>query len=91
MSKSIQLTFGYSVLNKEDTMQSYEVFQLLRSIKIPYSVLVCVWRIFLDRLPTRVNLGRRGVQLRSACCSLCQDGDETSQHLISSCKVSPKV
>ena len=83
--------FGYSVLSKEDAMQYFEVFQLLWSLKIPSSALVCAWRFFLDRLPTRVNLGRRGVQLRSVCCPLYQEGDETSQHLISSCKVSQKV
>jgi len=32
---------GYGVLSKEDTMQSFEVFQLLWSLKIPPSAVVC--------------------------------------------------
>jgi len=78
---------GYMVLNKEDSMQSDEVFQLLWSLKIPPSTIVCAWRILLDRLPTRANLGRRGVQLGNACCPLCHEGVEPTQHLFSSCKV----
>ena len=35
------IKFGYSVLNKEDAIHSYEVFQLLWSLKIPPSALVC--------------------------------------------------
>ena len=31
------------------------------------------------------------MQLGNACCPFCRDGDETFQHLISSCKVSHKV
>jgi len=45
----------------------------------------------VDRLPTRANLGRRGVILGTVCCPLYQDGDETAQHLISSCKVFQRV
>jgi len=82
---------GYIVLNREDSMQSYEVFQLLWSLKIPPSTIVCEWRILLDRLPTRVNLGRRRVQLRYVCCPLCQGGDKTTQHLRNSCRVTQKV
>jgi len=82
---------GYSVLNEEDSMQSIEEFQLLWSLKVPPSALVYAWRILLDRLPIRANLGRRGVLLGTVCCPLCQVEDETAQHLISSCKVSHRV
>jgi len=82
---------GYSVLNKEDLMQSCEMFQLLWSLKIPPSVIVCAWRILLDKLLTMKNLGRRGVQLGNVSCPICQEGVETTQHLISSCKVAQKV
>jgi len=64
---------------------------LLWSLKIPPSAIVCAWRILLDRLPTRTNLGRRGVQLGNTCYPLCHEGVETTQHLFSSCKVTQKV
>jgi len=74
---------GYSVLNKEDLMQSLEVFKLLWSLNMAPSVIVCVWRLLLDKLPTRANLSRRGVQLGNTWCPLCQEGVETTQHLLS--------
>ena len=40
--------FGYSVLNKEDLMQTLEVYQLLWSLKIAPLVIVCEWRFLLD-------------------------------------------
>jgi len=52
---------------------------------------VHTWRLLLDRLPTRVNLVKRDMQLINMLCSLCQEGEETSQHLFGTCKVAQKV
>jgi len=82
---------GYNVLNKEDQMLNPEVLQMLWSLKIAPSALVCVWRIVLDRLPTRANLVRRRVQLGNAWCSLCWEGTENAQHLFSTYKVAQRV
>ena len=56
---------GYSILNCEDLMRISETFHVLWSLKVAPSALVCAWRLLLDRLPTRSNLARRGVQLGS--------------------------
>jgi len=52
---------GYSMLNKEDQMQVSEIFQLLWTLKIIPLAAVCAWRLLLDRLPTRLNLAKRGM------------------------------
>jgi len=52
-----------SIACSENLMQTSEVFQLLWSLKVVPSAKVCGLRLLLDRLPTRSNLVRRGVQL----------------------------
>jgi len=56
---------GYNILNYKDLMQNSKTFQALWSLKFAPSALMCAWRLLLDRLPTRSNLVRRGVQLES--------------------------
>jgi len=82
---------GYMVLNKEDQIQISKVFKLLWDIKIAQSALVHAWRLLLDKLPTRVNLVKRDMHLTNMLCPLCQEGEETSQHLFGTCKVAQKV
>jgi len=82
---------GYSVLNNKGTMHTCQVFQLLWNLNIAPLAIVCAWRIFLDRLPTRFNLERRGMQLGNVQCPMCQEEVETTQHLFNTCKVAHKV
>ena len=82
---------GYSVLIKEDLMQTSEVFKMLWSLKITPSAAVCVWRLLLDRLPTKYNLAKRDLQMANLSCLLCLECDETGQHLFVECKVAQKV
>jgi len=72
-------------------MLSVGSFQLLWSLKTVPSALMCIWRIIWDRLPTRANLVRRGVQLGCALCPLCREDVESVQHLFCTCKVTQKV
>jgi len=72
-------------------MQTFEEFQVLWNLKIAPSAAVCAWRLLLDRLPTRDNLAKRGMQLMSVRCPMCQEGVETAQHLFTTCKVAQKV
>ncbi|GKA47697.1 RNA-directed DNA polymerase, eukaryota [Tanacetum coccineum] len=52
---------------------------------VPIKVNVFVWKLHLDRLPTRVNLARRGVQISSMMCPLCNNAGEDSSHLFFGC------
>jgi len=68
---------GYSILNNEELLQNSEAFQLLWNLEIAPSI-VCGWRLLLDRIPTRINLGRRGIQVGSMQCPSCQEGIESA-------------
>ncbi|XP_021995848.1 uncharacterized protein LOC110893033 [Helianthus annuus] len=49
------------------------------------------WRRNLDRLPTKVNLRRRNVDIPSVMCPLCGDYEETVDHLFTTCSVAIRV
>ena len=44
-----------------------------------------VWRADLNRLPTRVELVKRGIQVDNNLCPLCDADQETSTHLFTGC------
>jgi len=81
----------YNVLNREDLMHTSEVFRVLRSLKIMPPAIICACSLLLDRLPTRVNLARKGIQVGNSCCPLCSEGVESTQHLFSICRVARSV
>jgi len=68
-------------------MQTSEEFELLWTLKIAPSTLICAWRVSVDRLPTSSNLVLRGMQLSNLSCPLCQQYTETDHHLFVMCKV----
>ncbi|XP_022032257.1 uncharacterized protein LOC110933335 [Helianthus annuus] len=49
------------------------------------------WRGNLDRLPSRVNLRKRNVVLSSSMCPLCDETEESVEHLFTACSVALRV
>jgi len=47
--------------------------------------------VLLDRLPTRINLSRRGVGVTTSLCALCQKWPESAQHLFLECEFAIQV
>ncbi|KAL2947351.1 hypothetical protein AAZX31_20G064500 [Glycine max] len=62
-------------------------FQILRKLKIPPRAEMFSWRLFRDRLPTRVNLLRRNVVLQDTMCPLCGNHQEEAGHLFFHCRM----
>ncbi|GKD34056.1 RNA-directed DNA polymerase, eukaryota [Tanacetum coccineum] len=54
---------------------------------IPIKVNVFAWKLHLDRLPTRSNLLKRGIQVQSSLCPICNVLQEDTSHLFFSCDV----
>ncbi|GKC84934.1 RNA-directed DNA polymerase, eukaryota, reverse transcriptase zinc-binding domain protein [Tanacetum coccineum] len=52
---------------------------------IPIKVNVFLWRLKLNRLPTRVNLDRKGIDIGSILCPICHDDIETANHIFFNC------
>ncbi|XP_058734139.1 uncharacterized protein LOC131605852 [Vicia villosa] len=56
-------------------------------LKLPPKIKVFAWRFFIDRLPTRDQLLKRGVALVSCPnCVLCGSSLESSSHLFFNCQ-----
>nr|GEX02712.1 RNA-directed DNA polymerase, eukaryota [Tanacetum cinerariifolium] len=61
---------------------------VMRWIKsIPIKINVFAWKLHLDRIPTRINFDRRGVQVPSILCPVCNVAHEDTSHLFFSCVV----
>ncbi|GJX25265.1 RNA-directed DNA polymerase, eukaryota, reverse transcriptase zinc-binding domain protein [Tanacetum coccineum] len=54
---------------------------------LPSKVNILAWRVLLHRLPTRVNLDHRGIDLDSVRCPLCNDDIETETHVFVNCSL----
>ncbi|GKA23566.1 RNA-directed DNA polymerase, eukaryota [Tanacetum coccineum] len=54
---------------------------------IPRKVNILVWRALRDRTPTRWNLSRKGIEVPSLLCPLCNISPETSAYLFWSCSM----
>ncbi|GKA39218.1 RNA-directed DNA polymerase, eukaryota, reverse transcriptase zinc-binding domain protein [Tanacetum coccineum] len=55
---------------------------------VPIKINVFAWRVRLDKLPTRLNLSLRGIEISSIMCPLCNSSVESASHLLFSCHVS---
>lgn len=58
---------------------------------LPIKINISSWRILHRRLPTRSNLDRRGIDLNSILCPICDDYIETEEHLFTSCGIAKDI
>nr|GEZ11108.1 RNA-directed DNA polymerase, eukaryota [Tanacetum cinerariifolium] len=58
---------------------------------LPIKLNVFAWRLYLDRLPTKSNLIRRGIQVSSPSCSNCNSFDEDVSHIFFKCPLAIEV
>ncbi|GKB28130.1 RNA-directed DNA polymerase, eukaryota [Tanacetum coccineum] len=58
---------------------------------IPRKVNIYMWHLFLDRLPHRLNLSLRGLDIDSIMCPLCNNHVESNAHVFFSCDIARDV
>ncbi|XP_071699889.1 uncharacterized protein [Rutidosis leptorrhynchoides] len=77
-----------SILNSlASTHQSPPIPTLLNPL-VPQKIGIHIWRISLNKLPVRTELDKRGIDLHSTRCPVCDDDIETLQHTFLYCKSS---
>ena len=54
---------------------------------IPIKVNIFLWRLLLNKLPSRVNLDRRGIDVPSILCPICHEDVETANHIFFTCEM----
>nr|GEV28661.1 RNA-directed DNA polymerase, eukaryota [Tanacetum cinerariifolium] len=55
--------------------------------EVPIKVNVHAWKVRINGLETRWNISRRGIDIPSILCPLCEMGVESSKHLFFNCSV----
>nr|GEV35580.1 RNA-directed DNA polymerase, eukaryota [Tanacetum cinerariifolium] len=53
---------------------------------VPIKINVLAWKVKYDYLQTRLNLSRRGMEIDSILCPICERSVEFSRHLFFSCR-----
>jgi len=82
---------AYKCLADRDEGLMDGVFQQLWQSKVLPNILYTNWRVLLDRLPTRIDLIRRGVEVTDLNCVMCQASEEFAHHLFLECHVAQRV
>ena len=70
-------------LTRDSTDENqHGVYSELWKLKIPSKASFYAWRLIQDRLPTKINLRRRNVEV---ICPFCRNNEEDATHLFFSC------
>nr|GEW19317.1 hypothetical protein [Tanacetum cinerariifolium] len=56
-----------------------------------FTVNIFLWRLCLDRLPTRLNLSKRALDIPSIKCPICSNSVESNDHIFYSCEVAASI
>ncbi|GJV30039.1 RNA-directed DNA polymerase, eukaryota, reverse transcriptase zinc-binding domain protein [Tanacetum coccineum] len=58
---------------------------------LPRKVNIFMWRLKLDRLPHRLNLSSRGIEIPEISCPSCSGNVESNQHIFFGCDFAKEV
>ncbi|GJU93853.1 asparagine synthetase [glutamine-hydrolyzing] [Tanacetum coccineum] len=58
---------------------------------VPIKVNILAWKVKLDVLPTRFNLSKRGLDINSILCPICENHAESSSHLFFACSIARDI
>ncbi|GJR60403.1 RNA-directed DNA polymerase, eukaryota, reverse transcriptase zinc-binding domain protein [Tanacetum coccineum] len=82
--KSTRICIDDNILPKNDVPT--------RWVKIfPIKVNINAWKVFLDKIPTRLNLSLRGMDIPSILCPLCNSAAKSTSHIFFSCPLARQV
>ncbi|GJZ64511.1 RNA-directed DNA polymerase, eukaryota, reverse transcriptase zinc-binding domain protein [Tanacetum coccineum] len=58
---------------------------------VPIKINIHAWKVRLDGFPTRLNLSKRGMDIESLLCPLCEIAVESSSHIFFTCSVAREL
>nr|GEX56985.1 hypothetical protein [Tanacetum cinerariifolium] len=85
--------FSVNLIRKHIILQSHNLSsQLFKWINlVPIKVNINTWRILNQRMPTRINLDHRGIDLNSVRCPIYDEDVETEEHIFVHCNLARKI
>ncbi|GLT48512.1 hypothetical protein SLA2020_221330 [Shorea laevis] len=84
---------AYSLLTKEQhEARAGTTFQRIWNTMLPSKIAAFNWQLLLDRIPTKLNLVKRGIikNLEEGVCNMCGE-EEDAAHLFLKCKVARRL
>ncbi|GKD43095.1 RNA-directed DNA polymerase, eukaryota, reverse transcriptase zinc-binding domain protein [Tanacetum coccineum] len=82
--KSVRSFIDDSLLPKEDVPTRWVKY-------VPIKINIFSWKVCFDRLPSRLNISLRGIEISSILCPLCSIVVESISHLLFSCQVARQI
>ncbi|GJV50418.1 RNA-directed DNA polymerase, eukaryota, reverse transcriptase zinc-binding domain protein, partial [Tanacetum coccineum] len=58
---------------------------------VPIKVNIHAWKVKLNILPTRLNISKRGMDIESILCPLCEKNVKSSSHIFFTCPISREI
>ncbi|XP_071739060.1 uncharacterized protein [Rutidosis leptorrhynchoides] len=86
VTKSMAKTIDDKLISRETNPTA-----TIKNNLVPLKVGIFVWRVLRKRIVVRVELDRRGIDLDTLLCPLCNDVVESVDHAIYSCKSAKDV
>ncbi|GKE12104.1 RNA-directed DNA polymerase, eukaryota, reverse transcriptase zinc-binding domain protein, partial [Tanacetum coccineum] len=71
----------------DDTTLHGDLVATRWNCNIPIKINVFLWRLYLNKLPSKVNLDRKGVEVGSILCPSCLLDVETVNHIFFNCEM----
>ncbi|XP_071712667.1 uncharacterized protein [Rutidosis leptorrhynchoides] len=66
-------------------------FETERNKLLPQKIGLFIWRVRLNRIPDRFELDKRGIDIDSLRCPVCDNGNETIDHIFLRCSFAKDV
>jgi len=86
-------TGQYTTQNAYNLMRGIEVdgiqdeaFEEMWKLKVPSKYAVFAWRLLRNRLPSKINLHRRQIEVVDRSCPFCRNMEEDAGHLFFHCR-----
>ncbi|XP_071731923.1 uncharacterized protein [Rutidosis leptorrhynchoides] len=82
---SFSVSFMTKLINKKLLSSNNNSLPTDRLHMLPQKIGVLIWRVKQNRIPVRVELDKRGIDLDSVRCPIYDDGLETVEHIFIHC------
>ncbi|GKE53136.1 RNA-directed DNA polymerase, eukaryota, reverse transcriptase zinc-binding domain protein, partial [Tanacetum coccineum] len=88
---SLDVSVGYSVASVRALVDAHtldvDTVATRWDMCIPIKVYVFLWRLNLNKLSSRVNINRKGIDVGSILCPICHGDVETVKHTFFNCEM----
>jgi len=86
-STDFNVQSAYIILKGEGQEEGAAMYEGFWRIKAQPSAHFTTWRVFEDKIASKINLVKRGKGVESNICNMCGEGEKTMSHLFCTCRI----